>query len=128
MLTKIRSRNQQFIGCVSKINVNANNLRWININFQTACDNLQKCADDVNMNKDICLKNFKRDQEIFCDGYGRFSLFNWRKTYCRKIAKNNLIFAYDLEDSIFSRNSLAFNGTLEANSLNFGDEVCLRRS
>jgi hypothetical protein len=117
-LSALQSRRQikrdQLTGCDSKIFVEENTYRLMKINFQTACDNLQKCADDVNINKQTCLQNFRADQEKFCDGYTSFNL--WRRRYCKKIAVDNLRFAYVLEESLFAGNALAFYATMESNS------------
>ena len=124
-LSALQSRRQirrdQLTGCDSKIFVEENTYRLMKINFQTACDNLQKCADDVNINKQTCLQNFKADQEKFCDGYTSFNL--WRRRYCKKIAADNLRFAYVLEEKLFAGNALAFYATLEADTLTAG--MCL---
>jgi hypothetical protein len=77
VLTTIDSRRfiyrDEFTGCKPGIFEETNAFRLILINFKTACDNLQKCADDLNTNKELCLQNFKTDQEKFCDTYTSFN-------------------------------------------------------
>jgi hypothetical protein len=100
-------KRDEMTGCDSpKLFVDSNEFKIIKIDFQTACNNLQTCADDLNTRRETCLQAFNTQMVAECEDYTSFN--GLRKRYCNAIAEENLQIAQGLDNSAFTNYEVAF--------------------
>ena len=97
--TRTRIYLDRFTGCTSDLFVNPANFKILKIDYSIACTNLESCAEDETLDHMTCIKNFQDDMASFCDSYT--SINGWRRRYCHRIAKANLVLALKLDVKLF---------------------------
>ena len=116
LLTNSLQPRDKFSGCDSDLFPTPLTFT-INLTFQTACDDLETCAEDLESSKDVCLAAFKTDMKKICEDLTALNLF--RKRFCNKIVYYNMIQAYELDDNIFKMATKKFSGFIvEQSNLN----------
>lgn len=108
--SRTRISMDRFTGCTADLFPNPRNFRVLQIKFDDACTAFETCAATYNTNQEECIDKFEIDQIAFCDEYTSVNL--WRRRYCKRIVKQNMVLARQLADDKFKNHEKAFEAQI----------------